>query len=150
MNLWFRERNGTTIIASKEDIAEAFKVWDAISESQEFNLPPYVYRLYKDIIIPASARKNEETVESGITEPVGLTRRDITQAHLDIYGRVLADWSLRQQIIPMLENAGLITQEQDANDKRKMLIYPTAPLTILPSQNNSESDGGVESVLDLF
>jgi len=54
----------------------------------------------------------------------------------------LQDWVLRQQIIPMLDNAGLITQETDESDKRKILIYPTTQLTI--SQNNSELEGGVE------
>ena len=78
-----------------------------------------------------------------ITGQLGLTRREITLKHLQAYGRVLADWLLRQQIIPTLENAGLIIQEPDPNDKRKMLIYPTTPLTISTNQNNSELDGGV-------
>jgi hypothetical protein len=50
---------------------------------------------------------------------------------------------LRQQILPMLETAGLIVQEADPNDKRKMLIYPTALSTISPAQRNSENGGGV-------
>ena len=64
--------------------------------------------------------------------------------HYEVYGRRLADWQLRQQIIPMLENAGLIIQEPDPNDKRKMLIYPTTALDTLEAQNHSESHGGVE------
>jgi len=54
---------------------------------------------------------------------------------------------LRQQILPMLETAGLITQEQDPNDKRKILIFPT--LIRKPSknenQNNDENKGGVNN-----
>ncbi|MHC4397921.1 MAG: hypothetical protein ACYS1A_19940, partial [Planctomycetota bacterium] len=51
-------------------------------------------------------------------------------------------WQLRQQIIPMLETAGLIFQEKDPTDKRKILIYPTALLTISDpdNQGNSEQD----------
>ena len=55
---------------------------------------------------------------------------------------------LRQQILPMLETAGLITQEQDLADKRKMLIYPVLPQHISPTPmeaGNSEARGGVET-----
>ena len=135
LNLWFRDKEGSTIIANEEDIKESFKIWDAISESQEFNLPPYIYQIYKDIIVPTWLAKNQ----------TGLTRREITQEHLRVYGRVLADWLLRMQIIPMLENSGLIMQEPDNNDKRKMLVYPTSSLTISTSQNNSEIGGGVKT-----
>ena len=53
---------------------------------------------------------------------------------------------LRQQIIPVLETAGLIYQEQDKNDKRKILIFPTAvygqngPEQI---ENNGDTECGV-------
>jgi len=145
LNVWFREKRGSTVIANGDDIKEAFKVWDVISESQEFNLPPYIYQIYKDVILPAWHEKNKDDVYND--EPVGVTRREITQKHSDVYGRVLADWLLRQQIIPMLENAGLISQEADTNDKRKILIYPTTPLTISAEQNCSELDGVVKQSL---
>ncbi|MDP3727005.1 MAG: toprim domain-containing protein, partial [bacterium] len=38
VNLWWREKNGTTITANEDDIEQAFKIWDAISVSQELNL----------------------------------------------------------------------------------------------------------------
>ncbi len=128
LNLWFRERDGSIIIANEEDIEEAFKIWDKISESQEFNLPPYVYQIFQEVIVPAWDEKNaiSDTRERRIK--FGLTRQEISQKHFQIYGRVLADWSMRQQIIPMLENAGLINQEQDPNDKRKVLLYPITSL----------------------
>lgn len=146
LNLWFREKNGSIIVANDDDIKEAFKIWDTISESQEYNLPPYIYQLFQDVIVPAWNDKNQNRSAGfeEITGQLGLTRREVTLKHIQVYGRVLADWLLRQQIIPMLENAGLIVQEPDPNDKRKMLIYPTTPLTISTNQNNSELGGGVE------
>ncbi len=144
LNLWFREKEGSTIIANDNDIEAAFKIWNAISESQEFNLPPYIYQLYKEVILPAAKEKNINT--TGEENKLGLNRREVTQKHLQVYGRVLPDWLLRQQIIPMLENAGLIQQESDPDDKRKMLIYPTSLLAISINENNSESHGGVEKV----
>jgi hypothetical protein len=146
LNLWHRERKGSTIVANEEDIEEAFKIWDAISESQEYNLPPYIYNLYLDVILTAWNEKNQERTQEfeEITGQLGLTRREVMQEHLQVYGRVLADHTLRQQIIPMLENAGLIVQEPDPNDKRRMLIYPTTSLTISGDQKNSELDGRVD------
>jgi hypothetical protein len=74
----------------------------------------------------------------------GLTRQEVSKKHMAIYGRALPDWLLRQQYLPMLENAGLLLQEPDAKDKRRMLIYPTRELTLSEDKNNSESDGGVD------
>jgi len=147
LNLWFRKNDGSVIIASDDDIEEAFKIWDAISESQELNLPPYIYHLYQEVILSAWNDKNKNRTKGfeEIAGELGLTRQDIIQKHYQVYGRFIADWQLRQQIFPMLETAGLIMQEQDPNDRRKILIYPTASLTISEEQNNSELRGGVNN-----
>ena len=149
LNLWFRKKDGSVIIANDDDIEEAFKIWDAISESQELNLPPYTYHLYHEVILSAWNDKNKDRSKKfkEITGELGLSRQDIIQKHYRVYGRFIADWQLRQQIIPMLETAGLIIQEDDPNDKRKKLIYPTASLAISKKEkeNNSESRGGVKN-----
>jgi hypothetical protein len=142
LNLWFRDKSGSTVVANEEDIEEAFKIWDVISESQELNLPPYIFQLYQEVILPAWNEKNQNRAEKfeEFTGKLGLSRQDIIQKHYQVYGRFIPDWQLRQQIIPMLETAGLISQEQDPNDKRKMLIYPTALLTISDFANKGESE----------
>lgn len=145
LNLWFREKDDSVIIANDNDIDEAFKIWDAISESQELNLPPYIYHLYHEVILSAWNDKNRSKELGETTGELGLTRQDIIQKHYQVYERFIADWQLRQQIIPMLETAGLIMQEQDPNDRRKMLIYPTASLAIPKEQNNSELRGRVDN-----
>src|SRR3989338_3244389 len=116
---------------------EEFKIGEKISASQELNLPPYIYDLYRDIILKAWENKNSSGTE------LGLTRQDISKKHYEVYGRMLDTTKLRQQILPMLETAGLISQEPDPNDKRKMLIYPTVAPTVSTTQEYSESDGGV-------
>lgn len=131
LNLWFREREGDILIANRLDLQEALKLWDNISESQELNLPPYIYNVYKEVILPCYNKVNR-----------GLTRQEIVQGYWDKYGRPLQDWMLRQQILPMLINSGLACQESDPNDKRRALIYPTNQLTISSIQNNSEREGG--------
>ncbi|OGM61520.1 hypothetical protein A2961_04195 [Candidatus Woesebacteria bacterium RIFCSPLOWO2_01_FULL_39_21] len=139
LNLWFRETDGEAIIANDEDIKEAFKIWGAISESQELNLPPYVLNLYKDVILEAySAVKG------------GLNRQEIMKKHFEVYGRFLPDWQLRQWIIPTLETSGLITQEPDELDRRKILIYPTSDHSSFEQERNSETAGGVETEEEKF
>jgi hypothetical protein len=54
---------------------------------------------------------------------------------------------LRQQIIPILETSGLIYQEQDPNDKRKILISPSTFFGA-QTQNNSDDECGVEPLLN--
>ncbi len=143
LNVWNRKYIDGAVYTDDSDVEEAFKLWDVIAESQELNLPPYVYNLYNDVIATAYAEKNREQ-QSGVKR--GLTRQDILRKHYEVYGRYLPDWQLRQQIIAMLETAGLLFQEQDPIDKRNKLIYPTTSLTISESQNNSELDGGAEGI----
>lgn len=140
LNLWFRDREGQTLIANKDDINEAFNLWDKISESQELNLPPYVLNLYKDVILSAYALKG-----------TGVSRQEIMKFHFEVYNRFLPDWQLRQWIIPMLETSGLITQEADPDDKRKILVYPTSQLSDSNQKRNSESTSGViETAAEVF
>lgn len=128
LNLWHREtENSNIILTSDKDIEEGFKIWREISLSQELNLSPYVYSIFSDVILPLYQKKQE-----------GLSRKEIMQEYVRVYNRPTADWLLRQQIIPMLETAGLITQEPDSNDRRKMLIYPTVSLTISQEEIYSE------------
>lgn len=138
-NFWFREREGDVIISSEIDIQEGVKLWEKIAESQDYNLPPFVYELYKEIILTAWNAKDEGAI-SGIR--LGLTRQEIIKKHYEVYRRPLQVWLLRMQILPMLESAGLISQEKDPNDARKYLVYPTLPLTT-SEENNSEKDSGV-------
>ena len=118
LNLWFRKRENNVIIANDLDIEEAIKIWRKISESQEYNLPPYIYDLYKDVLVPLWEEKNDDLFDDS-----GLTRKMIFKKHFEVYGRTLEDFKLRQEIIPMLETAGLINQEADTKDKRKLLIF---------------------------
>ncbi len=148
LNLWWRERNGSTITANDEDIEQAFKLWEKISISQELNLPPFIYDIYMEIIIPAYKEKNEfQSQVFDETPKHGITRQEILEKHYKVYGRMLDAQQLRQQIIPVLETSGLIYQEQDPNDKRKILISPSTFFSA-QAQNNSDDECGVETLLD--
>lgn len=138
LNLWFREKDENNLIANNADIKEAFRIWETISESQELNLPPYVFNLYKEVIVAGYIEKNRG-LGGGVTG-LGLDRKDITKKHFDVYHRFISDDQLRKQIIPMLESAGLIFQEQDTADKRRVLVYPTIVTPISPKLNEEAED----------
>ena len=54
----------------------------------------------------------------------GISRREILNKHYVIYGRPLSSLYLRQNILPQLEQAGLIAQEKSLSDGREMLVIP--------------------------
>lgn len=147
LNVWWRERNGSTITANEDDINEAFKLWDKIAVSQELNLPPYIYNLYKEVILPEWEVKNSDRSEvfEEITGKLGLSRQEVLDKHFEVYGRMLDSHQLRQQILPMLETAGLIVQEQDPSDKRKIMIFPSSLYRLSPEKRNSEIESGVKN-----
>jgi DNA primase len=147
LNVWWREQNGSTISANEDDIEDAFKLWDKIAVSQELNLPPYIYNLYTEVILPAWVAKNDgrNEVFEEITGKLGLSRQEVLTKHFEVYGRLLDGHQLRQQILPMLETAGLILQEQDPNDKRKMMIFPSSLYQLSEVKRNSETEGGVKN-----
>ena len=115
--------------------------------SQELNLPPYIYNLYKEVILPAWEAKNDNRSEAfeEITGKLGLSRQEVLEKHFAVYGRMLDSHQLRQQILPMLDTAGLIVQEQDPSDKRKMMIFPSSMYQLSGVKRNSEMESGVKN-----
>lgn len=143
LNLWFREREGSSVIVNEDDINEGFKLYDGISESQEMNLPPYVYDLYKRVLLPAYEDNNPDgIVDIGAR---GVSRQELLKKNYEVSGRHIPLWQLRQEIIPMLETAGLITQEPDQNNKRVYLIYPITDLAIPTDKQYSEPNSGADN-----
>ncbi len=144
LNVWWRKRDGSTITANQEDVDGAFELWGKLSVSQELNLPPYVYDMFREVVLPVWQAKNRNLIDAfGETaERLGVTRKEILDKHYAVYGRLLDNNQLRQQILPMLETAGLLTQEHDPNDKRRALIFPTIHYQ---TQNNSGEQCGVNT-----
>ena len=150
LNVWHRERVGSIVIASIEDVEAAIHLWKAISVSQELNLPPYLYDFYTDILIPLWKEikaRLEESLEGQFTQRVGLTRHEILAKHREVTGRLLNPEELRLKMLPMLETSGLITQEMDPDkDKRQRFVYLVSPENILGAESkiNSVEDPGVD------
>ena len=146
LNVWFRERIGSVILANEEDVEAAVRLWEIISTAQELNLPPYLYDFYKDIIL-ALWKEKKESLEGEFPGRIELTRQEIMTKHREVTGRLLDPEELRLRMLPMLETSGLITQEMNPDkDKRQRFVYLVSPENILgaESQNNSAGEAGVD------
>jgi len=130
------ERLGT-IVANEKDVEEGFNLYEKVARSNELGLSPEIYRIFEEIILPLST-----------SEKIGVNRKQISQEYFRQYHRPLAGIRLRQEILPALEAAGLISQEPDPNDRRQMLVYPTVAHTISEedsSKKYSAEDSRVDS-----
>jgi len=143
LNLWHRERDERgNVYAGDEDIENAFKLYDEVGESQELGVAPYIYSLYVEVIRPLYFEKNR-----GSGNPVGVTRKEILKRHFEVYGRTLSESFLRKEILPPLENCGLIYQEPDPDDRRRVLVYCTTPPSNPLFPENRGQHGGVKVLM---
>ena len=150
LNFWYRERDEEgNIYANEEDIQNAFKIFEEIAESQELGIPPYIYLFFQNVIKPLWEEKNKDNSNN----PMGLTRKEILAKYYEVYGKAMPEWFLKQEILPPLESAGLIYQDQDPEDKRRTLVYVsynTPPCHSTYSDSTSEkyveSEGGEDKI----
>lgn len=138
LNVWFRDQDSTATLTNQTDLEEVLRIWGKLSESQEYNLPPYVFSLFKEVVLKIWDERSGDV-------KIGISREELLKEHLGVYGRNLSPETLRKEIVPLLEAAGLIIQEPDPVDKRHILIYPTPLSPISPNINNRGKDGGVDS-----
>jgi hypothetical protein len=127
LNVWFRERSGDYILATKKDIDDGFYLWNKISYGQDFGLAPYLFEIYSKIIMVLWNEPSEDNLSnlSGVLEKRKyISRRDILKKHFEIYKTPLGMQKLRQQILPQLEQVGLIVQEKSTEDNREMVVIP--------------------------
>lgn len=135
LNLWTREKTGEAIVTNEKDLENAFNIWDEISVAQDLGVSPYILNLYREVIVPVYEEKGK----------AGLTRQEVLKKHFEVYGRHIPDWQLRQEIIPMMKTSGLVSEEQDPLDKRKLLIYPLVQLTTSGAQEIVSQRGEEEA-----
>jgi len=114
LNLFHRKRDGDVIEASEEDVEEAFRLYEKISTAQELGVPPYVLRVYEEVILPGAKASQKG----------GLTRREIMALYLQKFGRPLPEHILRRELVPALAAAGLVIEEPDPDFRQRMLIKP--------------------------
>lgn len=143
LNLWFRKRDGNYIWASKEDIENAFELWNKLSYGQDYGLPPYLFEIYIKIILVLWNEPGNLFSEFSDTadKKKFITRKEILKKHFEVYRRSLSMSSLRQQILPQLEQVGLILQEKGGTDGREMIVIPLETEISIEEINSVEGLG---------
>ncbi len=126
LNVWFRCRNENILDATDSDIYDGFKLWENISVGQDYGLAPYVYDIFTKVILQSwkEPSKSWGSFSSSDEKKKYITRKEVLNKHYEIYGRTLGMSYLRQQILPQLEQVGLIMQERGGEDGREMVIIP--------------------------
>jgi len=115
-----KEGDGVVIYASEADIDNAFKLWDEISEPQEYNLSPFLLQFFKKVVEPIAKEKLQNNASV-----LGATKLEICRRFLEIFGRPLNRVVLERDILPALESSGLISIEPHPEDRRKVVVIPT-------------------------
>jgi hypothetical protein len=64
----------------------------------------------------------------------GVSREDILKKYYVVRHKALSPETLKREIIPQLELVGLIIQEADPEDKRRLLVYPTVSTPIISAK----------------
>lgn len=134
LNVWFRiDRTSGNVVANQSDIDQAFDLFDEYFESQDLNLPPAVHSFYKKYIVPAYIKLGERYVVNRSylsdfnNQRIGLTLQDLGTYHMNVEHVSLNGETLRKDILPQLENAGLIIWDKPTDeytDKRSRHIFP--------------------------
>src|ERR1039458_4914972 len=114
LNVWFRRQEDGSLVASQADIDQAFELWGKVIESQEMNVPPIVMGFYKNYILPSYFEKcNDSEFASDMSMGlIGLSNRELSAYFLRVEETTLNDENLRKQILPQLENSGMIALEE--------------------------------------
>jgi len=139
LNFAHREKpagNDRTIVATTEDEEAAFKLYGMIAESNELGLAPEVFEIYTQVLKPL------------LRERQLATRQQFLNAYYNHFGRFLNETRMRQEILPPLEAKGLIIQEPDPTDKRKMLLS-LSDITQKNIVGTSVCAGPAERITDL-
>lgn len=133
LNVWHR-RQGDEIVAAQTDIEEAFKLWGYFMESLQLGISPALLSFYRDFILMAYYEKKTNSGMLGKKEQAmienagstGISRLELGKYYRSIMGKPLQDEYLRKEVLPQLENSGLIQQAapNDGGDKRSKYIYP--------------------------
>ena len=122
VNAMFRKNNGR-IVAIKRDIDEAMKLWVALNESMQFGVSPQVLSVYKEHILPAYYKVNENA-GTDKRNWRGITFTEFSQQYFSQTGTFPNMDMYRKMYISALECASLISYERSEDDKRKMIITP--------------------------
>lgn len=131
LNAPFRMHDDGILVARQSDIDQAFDLWIPLNRSQKYGVSPQALDFYEQIILPAF--KESKTC---------LTMKDLHNFNLKMTGAPLNQNFCRNQYIPVLESAGLISYEKNPENGREMLVAPLIlELESVDGHDNSTEKG---------
>lgn len=110
---------GDKIVANNIDVDEAMKLWNVISESMFYGVPPQALDFYKNYVISA-----HRTINESREKKKGITYDELANYYFKKTGSYPNLDMVRKMFIPALQCASLISYDKDEDDKRQMLIEP--------------------------
>jgi hypothetical protein len=129
-NCFNREPVGKDAIqATEKDIEEGYRLYKRIEEANELGLSPAIFDFWQKVVKPL------------LTE-VGITRKEIAGKYPQVYHKTISKEAIGR-LLEELETRGLISQEPDPEDRRKMLVYDGISSAVSGgTENNSSTSGG--------
>ncbi|MBL8121488.1 hypothetical protein JNM87_01930 [Candidatus Saccharibacteria bacterium] len=127
LNVWHRRTDDGAIVASQDDVEQAFKLWSKVIETQDLNVPPTVMLFYKTYILPAYAQKAKDPDSAAAMREnqIGISGQELSDYHWLTEESPLNEDHLRKQVLPQLINSGMIAYEQpQSGDRRSKHIFP--------------------------
>lgn len=127
LNTWHRQRIEDAIIVNEEDVREGFKLYGEISVANELGLPPEVYNIFMEL-------------EQKIPE-VGATKKELQALYYQTFHRTVGKKRL-DEILSLLQSVGLMTEEPDPSDKRRILFLLTRQGVFNFKQGTDDENNG--------
>ena len=119
-----------TFVGTLEDIESAIDVIGNLSV-----IPPEKLKFYDDIFVPLFNETN--TVQNDLTEQqkrivgkTGVTSEELAEKYTKVFLKPITAKQIRENYLHMLRDEGLIQIEQDEDNKRQLLYYPTNSIAI--------------------
>lgn len=106
-----------TLFAEESDVEAAIRLYENVLTANELGLAPSQLDLYQRIMVPLW--------ESGIQPSLN----EIMQKHFEVYRRQLSRRKWGFSMKPSLLNAGLMVEEKDPLDRRKLVYLQVGPTT---------------------
>jgi len=132
LNCFHRKKiDDHTIEADDSDVKEAVSLYEEVANANELGVSPETLKFYQEVILPLAANGD------------GVSRKDIACKFHELYGRPISQKRLKEDVLPSLESAGLVTSERNPKDMRETLIHPTVTGYIVTGSNNMPDNSGV-------
>ncbi len=128
MNRTRVEEREDVIMANETDVSKGMELYDSVANSNELGLSPYLYQVYTEVFLPLF----DEAEKQEITH---IKRVDLMKKYYSVFHTTLDTRSLNNNITSQLVQSGLIEEDTDPDDKRKVIYQKPVNL---PSKHETK------------